>query len=329
MKKYPAKLSVILTVLISLAVPVVIAQEPKPSPPPADQPSDSALVHFGDIIDVDVVGSFEFDWRGSLDPDGFLDGFDGYNESVFGLCRTEAQIAADIARGFSRILREPQVVVRIIDRSNRALAIVDGAVKTPARFRLRRKIALRELLVLSGGLLDSASGEIMVFRPRNASCSTTQLTPAPAGNNSQTIIIKISDLLKGAEGSNPQIVAGDIVTVTTAQPIYVLGAVGNPRPIYSREKLTLSRLIAMAGGLAKNADGGKVTIFRRENKETKIIETKVPFGKAGDSVDELVKPFDIIEVAVRGRQKQKYPPVSVWENSSEKLRTDLPLRIVE
>ena len=29
------------------------------------------LIHFGDVIDVDVVGSLEFDWRGGLTPEGF------------------------------------------------------------------------------------------------------------------------------------------------------------------------------------------------------------------------------------------------------------------
>ena len=57
---------------------------------PAQAPSEDpdTLVHFGDLIDVDVLGGFEFDWRGTLDPDGFLAGFDSFDEPVFGHCRT-------------------------------------------------------------------------------------------------------------------------------------------------------------------------------------------------------------------------------------------------
>lgn len=85
----------------------------------------------------------------------------------------------------------------------------------------------------------------------------------------------------------------------------------------------------MAGGLSKNADGGKVSIFRREAGETKMIEAELEKIKSGNSVDEILKPFDILEVAARGRQKQKYPPVVVRDERGEKPRVDLPLRIIE
>lgn len=310
------------------AVSTANAQDAKPAETPTITVASNDLVHFGDLIDVDIVGGFEFDWRGKLTPEGFLDGLEGFSEPVFGLCRSEAQIASDVARVYSRILREPKVVVRIIDRSNRAVATLSGAVKAPARFRLRRKATLRELLVMAGGLLDSSSGEVAIFRPKNASCAASTAIFAPSDNTSQTFLIKISDLLKGGQGFDPEIVGGDIVTVLTADPIYVIGAVGNPRPIFSREKLSLSRVIAMAGGLAKNADGGKITVFRRENAATKVIEADLMKIEKGESVDELLKPFDIIEVAARGRQKQKFPPVIVRDDPRDK-RPDLPLRIVE
>ncbi|HKX84258.1 MAG TPA: hypothetical protein VJL58_08565, partial [Pyrinomonadaceae bacterium] len=62
---------------------------------PADK---SDLVHFGDLIDVDVVGSFEFDWRGTLNPEGFLDGLEHVDKPVYALCRSESDIARSIER---------------------------------------------------------------------------------------------------------------------------------------------------------------------------------------------------------------------------------------
>jgi protein involved in polysaccharide export with SLBB domain len=317
--------------IFCVAFPAVLpanAQDAKPAEAPTIAVATNDLVHFGDLIDVDIVGGFEFDWRGKLTPEGFLDGLESFSEPVYGLCKSEAQIAAEVARIYSRILKEPKVVVRIIDRSNRAVATLNGAVKAPARFRLSRKATLRELIVMTGGLLDSSSGEVAIFRPKNASCMASPEPSATSDNTSQTFLIKISDLLKGGPGSDPWIVGGDIVTILTADPIYVMGAVGNPRPIFSREKLSLSRVIAMAGGLAKNADGGKVTIFRRDNAATKVVEADLMKIEKGESVDELLKPFDIIDVAARGRQKQKFPPVIVRDDPRDK-RPELPLRIVE
>ena len=53
-------------------------------------------VHQGDIIEVDVVGSFEFDWRGGLNADGYLDGLDRVPDAVFGRCRSTEELAGAI-----------------------------------------------------------------------------------------------------------------------------------------------------------------------------------------------------------------------------------------
>lgn len=301
-----------------------------------EQSGEADLVHFGDVIDVDIVGGFEFDWRGKLTAEGYLDGLETFGEPVFGLCRTVDQIAADVARVYSKILKDPKVVVSIIDRSDRALVRLEGAVRTPTRFRIRRTVTLRELLVMAGGLIDSSSGEISIFRPKNLSCNNfgassreaiSARSPSPSDNISQTTIIKVSELIAGSKIANPQVLSGDLINVLTADPVYVIGAVNNPRPVHSREKMSLSRVIAMSGGLAKNADGGKVTIFRRDGAETKTIDVELDKIKSGETSDELLKPFDIIDVAAKGAQRRKYPPVTT--RGENRQRTELPLRVVD
>ena len=198
-----------------------------------DHTDESDLIHFGDLIDVDVVGSLEFDWRGKLSPEGVLDGYDKIPDSVPAVCRSESDVASEIAEHLKRILREPNVIVRIIDRTGRATAILDGAVRTPQRFQLRRSVRLNELIALSGGITDRSSGEIRVFRPENLSCigkiEASLLTPRPEGSGPQTRIIKIPELIKGIPGTNPEIVSGDIVSVLDAFPIYVIGGVAHHR----------------------------------------------------------------------------------------------------
>ncbi len=305
------------------------------APVPADTiVVQESLVHFGDVIDVDIVGGFEFDWRGTLNPEGFLEGLDAYGETIYGLCRSEAQIAEDVAKAYSKILRSPKVEVRIIDRSNRALVRLDGAVRTPSRFRLRRNAGLRELLVLAGGLTDAASGGITIFRPSNLSCrqpdsSSDKKSPGLQDNGSQTLNIKISDLLSGKAEASPAILSGDIITVTRSSPIYVIGAVNNPRLVYTPSEITVSRAVAMAGGLAKGADGGKVTIFRRTGNESTVITADLDKIKITKSGDEILKPFDIIDVAAKGMGSRKYPPVAAPGSNNNGIRPELPLRVVE
>ena len=315
----------------------VSAQNPNTEPRSTQTLSGDDLIHFGDIIDVDVVGGFEFDWRGTLTPEGFLDGMEGVTEPIYGLCRSEVAIGSEIAKVLGRTLRDPKVVVRILDRSNRAVVRLDGAVRTATRFQIKRPVRLRELIVMAGGLIDGASGEISIFRPKDLSCRPTII---PASTGSQTVTggqdnasissnIKISDLLSGKVEADPQILSGDIITVNRALPIYVIGAVVNPRPIYSREKMTLSRLIASAGGLAKDADASKVFVFRRDGIEVKSIEVDLIKIKNGNLEDEVLRPFDIIEVASKGGSKRKYPPVGANEQNIDRSRQELPLKIVD
>ena len=303
------------------------------------------LVHSGDLIDVDVIGSVEYDWRGTINPEGFLDGVDAAENPIYALCRSEADIAQEVVKAYGKILREPKVVVKILDRSNRPLGILYGAVKLPQRFQIKRPFFLNELIIVAGGLTETASGEIQIFRQKNLSCqqplkeksdtlagdgeSREKFVTARQDNGSNYINIRISDLLTGKKDANPQILSGDIVTVLEAESIYVIGGVANPKQISARTQITLSRAVASAGGIIKNADAKKITIFRRVAGETKIIEADLEKIKAGETADVVLQAFDIVEVTQTGREKRKFPPVLKIAETSEKKMSNMPLRIID
>ena len=305
--------------------------------------AEENLIHFGDLIDVDVIGSVEYDWRGSLTPEGFLS-LISYNENpVFALCRDEQAVAADVARTYDKILRNPKVVVKILDRSNRPLSVIYGAVKTPQRVRINRPVFLNELIISSGGITEKASGEIQIFRSKHLNC----LSEIPAGNDSSDtpdsrarfvsakdngspiISIKITDLIAGKKEANPRILSGDVITVLEAESIYVIGGVANPGQISFRSQINVSRAVASAGGLTKDALPQNVTIFRRENKETKLIEVDLEKIKTNQSEDIVLQPSDIVEIAQKGGGKRKFPPIIRNVEPVKKGTTDLPLRIID
>lgn len=306
--------------------------------------AEENLIHFGDLVNVDVVGSVEYDWRGVVTAEGFLS-IVSYNENpVYALCRDEAAVARDVAKAFEKILREPKVVVKILDRSNRPPSVLYGAVKTPQRFRINRPVFLNELIVNSGGFTEKVSGEIQIFRPKNLNClsETTaknrlndnsenreRLVAAENNDTSPYINIKISDLITGKKEANLQILSGDIITVLEAESVYVIGAVANPKQISFRSQITVSRAVASAGGLTKDAVSQNVTIFRRENKNTKTIEVDLNKAKDNSAADVLLQASDIVEVAQRGRGKRKYPPIIKTAETVGKNTAELPLRIID
>jgi protein involved in polysaccharide export with SLBB domain len=292
------------------------------------------LVHFGDLIEVDVVGSYEYDWRGSLTPEGYLDGLDTIENQIYALCQTEDALSAAIQKELGKTLRDPKVEVRILDRSNRAVAYLSGAVRSPKRFQIKRNVRLNELLVLSGGITDRSSGEISIFRPANLNCTETkrstegEFVKASQPGGAQTLNIKISDILRGDPGANPEILSGDIVTVSEAMPVYIIGGINSPQQISLRNQMTLSRAISTAGGLAKEGNS-IITIFRREGHDTVSVKADLEKIAAGQEDDPILKPFDIVDVPQKGKPKRVRPPVIDRGIPMSSTLRALPLRIVD
>lgn len=298
--------------------------------------AEENLIHTGDLIDVDVLGSTEYDWRGTLNPEGFLSGINFTKNPVFALCQTEEAVAEKVAASYAAFLRQPQINVKILDRSRRPLAFVYGAVKKNQRLQIKRAVLLNELIVISGGFTDKASGEIQIIRSPNLNCSNEsseaprEQTAAPERDSEALYLnVKIIDVLAGRE--NPQILSGDVVTILESKPIYIVGAVGVPKQIAVRTQTTLSRAVDSAGGLLKNADAKKITIFRRgENGgETKIIEADLDKIRTASAEDVILQAFDIVEVAQTGSAKRKFPPALKMDAALERSAQNLPLRVID
>jgi polysaccharide export outer membrane protein len=324
---------VILLAWIALTVSANInGQKPTPDTHLEGQ-SETELIHFGDLVDVDVVGSFEYDWRGTLTPEGFLDGLERSEQQIYALCRSEQEVAANIAREYAKTLRDPNVVVKIVDRSNRAAAILYGAVKSPQRFQIRRSVKLNELLALSGGITESASGTILIFRPGELNCikQTGENGLSKEADrelsSGSTVSIRIKDLLGGKPEANPEILSGDIVTVADAPPIYVMGAVNNPGQLASRSGIRLSQAISEAGGATKSAR--EVTIYRRGSGGSAIIQTDLKKVSSGESDDLELKAFDVVDVMQKGDQKRKLLPKVPASTLFASGVFRLPMRVID
>lgn len=287
-------------------------------------------IHYGDVVDVDFIGSLEFDWRGRLTNEGFLAGLERAENPVFALCRTEMEVATEIAAQHRYFLRDPQVTVRIVDRSNRAEAFVTGAVRTAQRFRLRRGVSLHELIVLSGGITDSSSGEVVIFRPPNVSCGngTDQPDATPETAKPKRIAIKLADLLAGQPEANPQVLIGDIVTVIEAPPVFLIGDVTSPRRLNLTPELTLARAIAYAGGVSRTFSGQKARIHRK-NPAAKVLEFDLRQILDKKADDPKLEPYDVVEVEQKGFDTRKISPVEEAPPVTTEALSRLPLRIVD
>lgn len=316
-------------------LPIAIFAAPLYAQPDSSQTKSSDAderIHLGDLLEVDVVGSTEFDWRGEVSPEGFLAGVQFTEEPVFALCRTPSEVAELVRDSYKKFLNGPVVRVTILDRSGREPATLYGAVRNQHRFRLRREVSLRELLIIAGGLTSEASGRITILRKYSSSCENgftdTSLYTEKVGE-SVRFAVEVRELLAGASTANPRIGYGDVITVEETAPVYLMGGIAVPSKIPYRDGMTLSRAIDAAGGLAKKADPGRVTIFRREGAGRIVIKASIESIREGDGNDIPLAAYDIVDVAQDGAPDRRYAPLSEEELLHSVASKQLPIRVID
>ena len=308
-----------------------------------DEEEFDDLVHYGDLINIDILGSFEYDWRGTITPEGFLTGANFIGNDIYAVCQKTESIAKQIAKFYGEFLRNPKVIVTILDRSKRAHSTIHGAVKKPMGIKMKRKVYLNELIILAGGFTDNASGRIQIIRQPNASCAAKfELEKAAdseqkgkrqeftkINTDTRLFSLNVVDLLRGRKEANPQIFYGDLITVQKADPIYVMGNVEKPTMIYLRTELTVLRAIASAGGETKKADLGDITIFRREKGGTIVINVNLEDITKTPPPDLKLRAFDVVEVGGDEANERTYPPIFRAKSITSPKNSDFPMRVID
>lgn len=303
---------VLLAILTSLTLPTLVRTQEQSAPAAApsqgfSQPSvdnqgiRNYLLGPGDVLDVRVFGQPDLNAVVEVDSDGNISSLPFIETPLPAKCRTEKALQKDIAKAFGKYIKNPQVSVRIAERKSRQPATVFGAVRQPTRVQMQRKVRLNELMAASGGFTERASGTIQILHTEPLMCPQPgeEAEGAPIdGTKIPLQIVKISELRAGLTQANPVIRPGDILQVTEAEPVYVTGSVFSPQGIFLRDQLTLSRALAMVGGVRKEAKLSSVKIYRQkpgaQDQETIIVD----YGaiKNNKKPDVFLQAFDVIEV---------------------------------
>jgi polysaccharide export outer membrane protein len=210
------------------------------------------------------------------------------------VCLTEGELAKEISTRYAKYYTNLQVDVFIKEYHSKQVAII-GAVNEQSRFELQRRVRLLELLTYAKGPSTKAGQTINIVHSTAASpCKQTDDTDTSAAFSSY----KLSDVLQGDPKSNPYLETGDIVTLPEADQVYVVGNVFMPLTIALKEPITLTRAIAMAGGLKQDTRKDKIRILRQEPGTTirKEITVDLYAIEKKRSEDMALAPNDIIDV---------------------------------
>jgi polysaccharide export outer membrane protein len=301
-------LVILCLVFVFGAVFTVLAQNPSETPRnvPASAIDDHGIGRYlvgpGDILDVRVFGQADLNSTVEVDSDGNITSLPFIEAPIRAKCRNEKDIQASITEAYAKYLLKPRVSVRLMERRSRPPAVIFGAVRNAQRVDMRRKVRLHELLAASGGITQNASGTVQVMHTEAEMCAEPEKDGAqPATSDvGQLEIFQISDIKSGQEKADPYIRPGDIVIVTEGEPIYITGAVVQPREMTLKDGLTLARAIMMSGGATRLAKTSEVHVYRKTAAGSDDIKVNYDAIKKGQAKDIPLQAYDIVDVRQSG-----------------------------
>lgn len=258
------------------------------------EPDDRYRIGPGDVLDIRILNRPNLS-RESVRVEGNgMIRMPLIDNEIKAACQTEGELAKEIAGRYLKFYRNPQVDVFIKGYHSRQVAII-GAVNDQSRFELQRRVRLLELLTYAKGPSARAGQTInVVHSPQAWACTK----PAAGEVASAFSSYRLSETLLGHPSANPYLEPGDIVSLPEADQAYVVGNVFTPLTIPLKEPITLSRAIAMAGGVRQDTKKDKIRVLRQEpgsvTKKEIIVNLSAIEKKRAEDIALL--PNDIVEV---------------------------------
>jgi polysaccharide export outer membrane protein len=273
--------------------------------PSLDPRDRKYLLGPGDVLDLRVYNEPQFNGPLVVDDEGNV-AIPFLEEPIRAMCRSDREIKVDIVKALSKYLNKPQVNLRLAEAKSRPPAVVFGAVRSPSRVQMHRKVKLLDLLAASGGVTEAAGGDIQIFHTEAVMCPDAEdLAAVPvdtfkAADPTQVSydVYSLRELKDGKREANPVVRPGDIVIVPESQPVYITGAVRMPQGLYLKDGMQLKQAFAMVGGLAKEAKASEVVIWRRKRGQAEREKLVVNYNdiKKEKVKDIDLQPYDIVEV---------------------------------
>lgn len=212
---------------------------------------------------------------------------------------TIEQLQASLVTAYRKYFKDPQVTVQVTDFRSQPVSVA-GNVNTPGVVQLRGTRNLMEVIGMAGGLKADAGDSVLITRTLDQGSIPVAGAFADATGKYSVAHVNIRAVMDGERPrGNILIKPHDVITVSRARMVYVLGNVGKPGGyvLTDNETMSVTQAIALAGGWDKTAALGGARILRAEGGAEreqipanlkKIMENKAP--------DLQLHPDDILYV---------------------------------
>jgi polysaccharide export outer membrane protein len=264
-------------------------------------PFDDYKIGSDDVLSVSVSDTPEYGGKFRVTDSGFIE-VPGVKAPIHAGGESPLELAHTIRQALidAKQLRDPRVSVFIDEYHGRTITVL-GSVTKPAVYALQKRTTVLEALSLAGGTLPNAGNVVTIVRgPASA-----EAAHSPLGS---VQILQLSNLENGTDlSANTEVKNGDVVSVSAAQLVYVVGAVVKPGGFTMADPssgVSVVQAVALAQGLNSVASRHGV-IVRQSTSEHARVEIPVDVDQmmTGKATDVVLAPNDILFIPTSGTKK--------------------------
>ncbi len=204
--------------------------------------------------------------------------------------QTVDALTESLGQRLSRFVLEPKVSV-IVQEFNSLNYTVSGEVVKPGVYPLVTEVSLTQALARAGGL---SKGQF-----RSSSMELADLSNAFVARRGKLLPVNFTRLLRqGDLRFDILLQAGDYISVPSglSKEVYIVGEVTKPMLFASRERMPMSRTLALAEGFTRQADLSRIHIVRGALSNPTLIVTNFQKVLDGQAQDVQLEPGDIVYV---------------------------------
>jgi polysaccharide export outer membrane protein len=217
-----------------------------------------------------------------------------------------AQLKAELVQLFSKELLKPQVSVELTDFGSQPVSLM-GAVNRPGVHQLEGHKTLVEAISLAEGLRQDAGPRVNISRQIQYGAIPLPTAIPDSSGKYSVADIGIKDLLSGTHpAENIVVFPNDVITVPTAEAVFVIGEVKKPGEVVLKgDGVTVLQALSSAEGFGTTPapQNSKIVRVMPGTSERKEIPVDLKKILAGKSEDIAMRPNDILVVPPSGPKK--------------------------
>jgi polysaccharide export outer membrane protein len=263
---------------------------------------DEYRIGANDVVSVSILDAPEFSGKFRVSDAGLIE-IAGVSTPIHAEGQTPNELAHSIRQAFidAKQLRDPKINVFVEEYRGRTITVL-GAVSKPGVYPLQKRVTILEALSLAGGALPNSGNTVTIVR----GAASAEATGTAVGS---VKIVDMSRLVQGEDlSANVEVKNGDVVSVSAAQVVYVVGAVTKPGGFVMSNPsagVSVVQAVAMAEGFRPVASTHHGLIVRQSTSEKGRQEIPVDIAEmmVGKGTDMLLAPNDILFIPESGAKK--------------------------